>query len=262
MVAQDTHSDAEHHGSVRPLLAVCVGNSRTQFGLFRGDQLVESGARANDDGDLGAAMAAMQGDAAAVVGSVNPIAAARALEHLGGALLLGRDVPVHLQHALDDASTLGQDRILNAIAAYDRAQQACIVIDAGTAITVDFIDGEGVFHGGVIAPGLRMMLRALHDQTAALPEVELEPKVVGDERPFGRDTPDAMRKGVIGSARGLVREMAERYASFYDAYPQIVATGGDARLLFEDDGLVEHIVPELQLLGVRSVVERALAEPE
>ena len=64
--------------------------------------------------------------------------------------------------------------------------------------------------------------------------------------------------GAIGSAQGLVRLMIERYAEAYGAYPQIVATGGDAALLFENDELVEHVIPDLQVMGIREAFKREL----
>ena len=260
MVAPEILSNTEQKDP--QLLAICVGNSRTQFGLFEGGKLMEARSLANTSDALIEELSALGAAAPAVIATVNPARSEPLLSGLKGSLLVGRDVPLHLKHTLEDASTLGQDRVLNAMAAFDRAEQACIVIDVGTAITIDFIDGEGVFHGGAIAPGLRMMLASLHAGTASLPEIDLDAGTAADPHPFGRNTPDAMQKGVIAAARGLAREMSERIASFYDAYPQIVATGGDARLLFEEDGMVEHIVPELQLLGVKAAVDRALAESE
>jgi len=260
MVAPGIRSNTEQDES--RLLAVCVGNTRTQFGVFEGGKLVEPCSRPNTSETLLEEVSELRAEAPVVIATVNPERSEALLRGLSGSLLIGRDVPLHLKHSLEDATTLGQDRILNAIAAFDRAEQACIVIDVGTAITIDFIDGDGVFHGGAIAPGLRMMLGSLHTGTASLPQLELDAGAAVDPHPFGRNTTDAMQKGVIAAARGLAREMSERIASFYEAYPQIVATGGDARLLFEDDGMVEHIVPELQLLGVKAAVDRALAESE
>jgi len=142
---------------------------------------------------------------------------------------LGEDLGLPLHHTLDDATTLGQDRALNAIGAFARAGQACVIVDAGTAITVDFIDGVGTFHGGMIAPGLNMMLRALHEQTAALPKIELADP--GIERGvYGKDTAHAMLLGVMTSARGLLHAAIDKYAEAYGAYPQVIATGGDAAI--------------------------------
>src|SRR5436190_2054338 len=95
---------------------------------------------------------------------------------------------------LEQSEALGKDRLHNAMGAYSRAEQACIVIDAVTAVTVDFVDGEGTYHGGAIAPGLYMMLGALHDRTAALPAVGFE--AIGPGEAFGKDTRRAMLLGV------------------------------------------------------------------
>lgn len=257
----------------QPILAVNIGNSRTQFARFDGlkpaegvtvqslpsqpveglaDALLAELAIIRDSGE----------DPVLVACSVNP-PVAEALERAIGAaapdaevLLIRRDVPLTLNHTLDDAGeqTVGQDRLCDAIGAFGLLNQACVVVDAGSAVTVDFVDGQGTFHGGAIAPGARMMLRALHEQTAALPEVAFAPpQGIGEEdalQPFGRNTPQAMLNGVFFAIRGLVRQLAERYAEKYEAYPAIVATGGDAKALFEHDELVERVVPDLTLRGV------------
>ena len=131
---------------------------------------------------------------------------------------------------------------------------ACIVVDAGTAVTVDFIDGEGVFHGGAIAPGASMQLAALHERTAALPRVAFAQP---DDVPFGRNTAEAMLQGVYHGLRGLVWRLVERYAEGYGAFPPVIATGGDAVTLFSDDELIDRIVPELTLQGIAVAVRRA-----
>jgi type III pantothenate kinase len=205
-----------------------------------------------------------------VIASVNSRVSAELGRLLGASgvrvLSFGKDLALPIANTLDDASTVGQDRLLDAIGAFARSKQACVVIDAGTAITVDFVDGEGIFHGGAIAPGIRMMLRAMHDQTSALPKVELTQEMLDKFRvaasgtdeggesasasPFGKDTVSAMTLGAMSAARGLVHELVDRYAEFYEAYPRVVATGGDAPLLFEHDPLVESIVPDLTLIGM------------
>jgi type III pantothenate kinase len=240
------------------VLAVAVGNTRTRWATFRGREMEASGVAGN-----AASPAEITGlgdfDLAAVA-SVNPPASEpveRALARPGVEVLrLGRDLNPPLRHTLDDASTLGIDRAVNAFAAYGLVEAACVVIDAGTAITVDFVDGEGVFHGGAIAPGVSMMLRALHDHTAALPSVEFARQETSRD-PFGRDTRHAMQLGVAAAARGLVRDLVERYAEHYGAYPRVIATGGDASALFDDDGLVERVIPDLQLIGIQRTVEAA-----
>jgi type III pantothenate kinase len=239
-------------------IALAVGNTRARAGLVRNTtvhdpapiDLADPHAAANALADLADKSAARD----VLLASVNPPAADALADLLESAHNLevhrfGKHLPIPLALALDDTSTVGQDRLLCALAAYSRAKQACIVIDAGTAITVDFVDGQGVFQGGVIAPGLRMMLDSLHQHTAALPSVDLA-KPDDARGVFGKDTRHAMLLGVRNAAIGLARYTAERYAEAYEAYPQIIATGGDAPLLFDNDQVVEHIVPDLQLQGI------------
>lgn len=262
-----------------PLLAIAVGNSRTRLGLFIKGELSSAASVNNAESasktDAGIAAIVNEAerltgdhhDVPVVIASVNdPIADALAakLEETGDVYRVGTgpraDIPVPLHHALDDASTLGMDRQLCALAAYSRAQQACVIIDAGTAITVDFVDGEGTFQGGVIAPGLGMMLASLHEKTAALPKLQYTNPDPA-RGPFGKDTKHAMLLGVRGAAIGLARYVIEQYAQKYEAYPQIVATGGDAAALFENDEIVEAIVPDLQLIGIWNAC-RAAAKGE
>lgn len=249
--------------NAQPILALAVGNTRTRFGILRGEEVSDARSLPNASLESLAAeassLAAAAGAGSAVIASVNtPIAdQLESRLDLPEIYRLGRDLPIPLSHSLDDASTLGQDRALNALAAYAKAKQACAVIDAGTAITIDFIDGEGTFHGGIIAPGLALMLASLHQHTHALPK--LEPVNPDPARgPFGKDTRHAMLLGVRNAAIGLARHTIETFAEKYEAYPQIIATGGDAQALFASDELVEHIVPDLQLLGIAQACRLAL----
>ena len=168
------------------------------------------------------------------------------------------DMPAPIGTCLDAGAKPGVDRLLNAAAAYAKLKQACIVIDAGTCVTVDFIDGEGVFHGGAIAPGARMQLKALHEQTAALPSVDF---TAPEGLAWGSNTREAMLRGVYHGIRGLVWRLIEKYAEQYGGFPIVIATGGDAAALFSDDELINQIVPDLVLRGVALAAKSAL-EPE
>lgn len=166
----------------------------------------------------------------------------------GGATL---DVPIRTD--LTGEITVGVDRVLCALAAHRKSGEACVVIDAGTAVTVDFVDAFGVFKGGVIAPGVSMMARALNQHTDALPNVQ-----TASERPagpLGKTTAEAIALGCLGAVQGLARLQIDRTAEMSGAYPRIIATGGDAVLLFEHDDLVEHIVPDLVLMGMHAAWE-------
>lgn len=245
----------------RELLAVSVGNTRVRLGVFRDGRLDATQAlpcAAIRDAARWLLDASVASGTEVLVASVNEPAAERLIARLAGPVRdrggtvrrLGREVPIPVRTALRDETTVGQDRLLNALAAYGRLRQACVVVDAGTAVTVDFVDGEGVFRGGVIAPGLNLMLRALHEHTAALPRIEFDPSVASSPEPFGRNTPSAMLLGVRAAVQGLVYRMVDRYAEFSGSYPMVVVTGGDAPALFEGDALVDRLVPHLTLMGI------------
>jgi type III pantothenate kinase len=257
------------------VVLISVGNTRTRFAPVAGEQLEPSRVLANDDAGAIADAVAKLGKSA-VIASVNDPVADGVEKALVGAGVkvhrFGREVAIPIVHTLDDggAKSVGQDRLLDALGAFARSGQACVVIDAGTAVTVDFVDGEGVFHGGAIAPGVRMMLRALHEQTRALPLVEMSRELLpapvepGDEDdtdlktviPFGKNTKTAIAIGVASAVRGMAHELIDTYAAFYGAYPRVVATGGDAPLLFEGDPLIEAIVPDLVLVGMLEAVKQ------
>ncbi|MEM9166072.1 MAG: type III pantothenate kinase [Planctomycetota bacterium] len=250
-------------------LAVCVGNTSIAVGRIEGLSIQGVTRFPADDADAVAQAAAALANAldeppdTALLAGVHRGHArtvARALTDRGLVVVpFGPAMPVPIATEVDDAAQVGQDRLLTALGAFQRVRQACIVVDAGTAVTVDFIDGAGVFHGGAILPGAGMMLRALHQGADALPIAELA-DMPDPLEPFGRNTAHAMLLGVRAAIAGAVRTLAERYAEFYEAYPQIIATGGDAPTLLGDDELIEAVVPELELLGVAVARARLTAE--
>ncbi len=205
-----------------------------------------------------------RGERAVVLASVNRPAAdaLRPLlaDRIGGDLVeMERDLAAPIGRGLDPESIIGVDRLLAAAAAWHEITQACIVIDAGTAVTVDFVDGEGVFQGGAILPGIGAMLRTLAASTDLLPDLEF---VEPEGEPWGRNTADAMRRGVHGAVTGGVWKLVERYALAYGGFPLVVATGGDAPTLFQDDELVSRVIPDLVLKGMALAWKTATEDAE
>ena len=254
------------------LIAINIGNSRAQIGQFIEGELKQTRHFENRDLPVIVEMivgwwppVAKAGQAFIMVASVHDEIARKLHSALADQLAVeiyrvGEDLPVPVSRQLDPETITGVDRLLNAAAAYDRIHQACVIIDAGTAVTVDFVDGEGTFHGGAIAPGAAMQLRALHEHTAGLPELAFQ---APDDEAFGRSTAQAMLKGVFHGIRGTVWRLVEQYAERYGAYPQVIATGGDADLLFKHDELIDSIVPDLTLRGIAVTARHALsADPD
>lgn len=171
---------------------------------------------------------------------------------------VGREVQVPIKVAARSPEQTGIDRILNIAAAYDVMGQPCVVVDAGTAITVDCCNDRGDFLGGAIAPGVAMMLDALHEKTARLPRIEFAVPT----GTFGDSTESAIRHGVYLGIRGMVRELVESYATELGQWPPIIATGGNARELFEGWELIQAVSPDLVLHGIALAVVNHQLERE
>ena len=255
---------------VTAILAISVGNSRTQLGRFEdgAGELAASEHVANDSLDLIVERVAHHWEAlhdeeaVVAIASVNNTVATPLTARIEGRLAtsvvrVGHDLSPPISTRLDPQTKTGIDRLLGAVAAYRTLKQACVIVDCGTAVTVDFVDGEGVFHGGAIAPGAQMQLDALSRGTAALPKIEF---ALPEDDHFGRNTEQAMLQGVTNSIRGLVQRLVERYAEAQGAFPVVVATGGDAGLLLEHEDCVDRIVPDLILIGIGATVAAGLVD--
>lgn len=159
-------------------------------------------------------------------------------------------LPVPVRYATP--STLGLDRVCAAIGAATLFPgEAALVVDAGTAVTLDVVGSDGAFMGGNIAPGLRMRLKALHDFTKALPEVKPD----GPLPPFGTDTDTAIRAGVAGGLLAEIRHCAAEAKRLYGAR-RIVITGGDAPLIAEylkNDNLAIDVAETLTAEGLKRI---------
>lgn len=264
----ESHQNPSNDPQEAPnVLAVSVGNSRTHIGVFEDGELTDTARLANDQQpaiveEIVSRWHGLSGlpRACIVLASVNEAVAERIRSGVEDQLsmsvyIVGEDLPVPIGRQLDPETITGHDRLLNAAAAYDMVRQACVVVDAGTAVTVDFVDGEGTFHGGAIAPGAQMQLDAMHERTAALPELKF---ITPDREAFGRSTSQAMLQGVFHGIRGMVRLLTEQYAERYGAYPLVIATGGDAETLFAEDELIDRVVSDLTLKGIAVTVRYAL----
>jgi type III pantothenate kinase len=160
--------------------------------------------------------------------------------------VVGRDIPVPIPLDMDEPETVGIDRICAAAAAYTRTRAACVVVDFGTAATVNAVADNGVFIGGAILPGLGLAARSLNEHTAALPLVDM----AGPVLPLGRDTQQAIRTGIVTGLRGAVRELVESMAESFGKWPKLLFTGGDSAQMGEVCDFVDAVVPDLGLLGV------------
>ncbi|MCJ7544310.1 MAG: type III pantothenate kinase [Phycisphaerae bacterium] len=253
--------------SIPGVLACDVGNHAIHLACVKGDEVTPMRTvRVGELSGLGPALAALWREIPPprklVACSVNP-AALKALEAAAaeatgeGVLVVGRDLPSPIDTSLHNPSATGTDRLCAAAAAFDRLGVACVVADIGTAITIDYVNDEGIFQGGAILPGLDMSARSLQEGTAQLPRVELAAPAAA----CGKDTRQAILSGLVYGARGALRELAEAYATELGHWPVVILTGGDAALVAGDvnsSSLVQSIVPDLVLRGVAAAYYRTL----
>jgi type III pantothenate kinase len=243
-----------------PDVVVDVGNSRVKWGRLTAAGLVESVAVAH--GDVVSWQAQRRrwpaGPLTWVVSGVHPRERDQLAEWVrrqGDTVrILDRpaDLPLHVR--LNHPDRVGVDRLLNAVAANARRKPStpALIVDAGSAVTVDSVDAEGAFGGGAIFPGFRLLSRALHEHTALLPLVD-PPR----ERPPlpGTSTAAAIQVGVfwavVGGVQGLIHAMSPAGGPVPDVY----LTGGDAQVVAQ--GLTGDVIlwPEMTLEGIRLSAE-------
>ena len=243
-----------------------VGNTETTIGVFEGDDLrahwrITTGVvrTADEYGVLlmelirSARIATTSLDGASigsvVPGITGPLAEAceRWIE-APVTVIDGRSVlPITLD--VEEPLTVGADRIVNTLAASRMYRSDCIVVDLGTATTFDCITADGVFLGGVIAPGVTTSAETLVRRTSKLPATELVPPA----RTIGRRTEECIRAGVMlgaaDSIDGLVRRIRREWPT--RATPKVVATGGLAEVLVPLCTEIEMVEPHLTLHGLR-----------
>lgn len=243
------------------LLAIDIGNTRWKAGWFEDGRLIQSRpvlATASDEA-LRDWLQSTHADEA-IVSSVVPASLDRALKLLASSSIrvartFQSDGGVFdsglLTSELETPATTGVDRLLGALAAHSLAAgQSAIVVDAGSAITVNLVSADRTFQGGAILPGLRLMAKALNDGTAALPPVRIERQPVVP----GRSTHGAIEAGIFFAAVGAIERLVAAMIATQSAAERdgtaVFVTGGDAGILSPSLSFPHRVEPNLVLHGL------------
>ncbi|MDE2742849.1 MAG: type III pantothenate kinase [Gemmatimonadota bacterium] len=248
------------------LLAIDIGNTCIDIGLLAGDEIVchhKFPTAPPADADLQRLLAALATPPIGVViGSVvaelGAAYAAACRDFSSGPVLQARSTwDWGLQIDYDNPTRIGVDRLAAASAAHRAtpAGQAVVVVDAGTALTVDAIDAQGTFRGGVIVPGLRLGLNALGAGTSFLPQVEL----AATTPLLGKNTADGLRSGALHGSASLIEGLCTRMAATLDTPVAIFLTGGDGPLLYPHITVIHTCDPNLVLRGLALAYRRRIA---
>ncbi len=250
------------------LLAIDVGNTQTHLGAFDGERLVEhwrfqtrAGATGDELAERIAGMLALSqmglGDLDAVcVSSVVPPLGTQyeqlAERYMNATCLeIGPGVKTGMPIRIDNPLEVGADRLVNAVAAYERFKGACVVVDFGTGINFDAVSEAGEYLGGAIAPGLEISLTALVERAARIPRIDLEEP----ETAIGRSSRAAIQSGVVfgfaGLIDGVVRRIEEELGDV-----GLLATGGLAGAIVPFTETIDEVDEMLTLKGLRLIYAR------
>jgi type III pantothenate kinase len=247
------------------LLAVDIGNTHTVIGLFEAGKLSEHWrlstsvdrtadenivllvellrmARANDRIDQAII-------SSVVPGALEPFRHALRTRFGVDALVVGQGIKTGMPILYENPKEVGADRIVNAVAAYDRWHCGLIVVDFGTATTFDCVSPAGEYLGGAIAPGVTVSADALYQRAAKLPRVAIQ----RPPRAVGRNTEASIQAGLYYGYAGLVDGVVQRMSSELSFDVHVVATGGLASLIAEPSTTIADTDDLLTLRGLQII---------
>jgi len=251
------------------LLAVDVGNTQTHIGAFEGTELAH-------DWRLGTEPSATSDELAATLtgllaleelglDSLDGAIVSTVVPQLGpeyerlcerlvgdGCLMVGPNLKTGMPIMVDNPHELGADRLVNAVAAHDRAKGACVAVDFGTSTNFDVVSGAGEYLGGVIGPGVEISLEALTARTAKLPRIDLS----SPQGAIGKHTQAAIQSGFAYGFAGLVDGINRRLADELGERASFIATGGLAATIAPHCETIDEVDPLLTLRGLLLIYER------
>ncbi len=251
------------------LLAVDVGNTQIHLGIFAEEELVDhwrlaTAPDATAD-ELAVALNGLLAVSGIELGRIDASIVSAVVPQLGHeferlseryldkpCLLVGPALKTGMPIKIDNPHELGADRLVNAVAAHDRAGGPCVAVDFGTSTNFDVVSAAGEYLGGVIAPGVEISMEALTERTAKLPRIDL----TAPESVIGRNTQETMQSGVVYGFAGLVDGVCRRLNDELDGEATFIATGGLANVIAPYCETIDDVDDLLTLTGLRLINDR------
>ena len=251
------------------LLVIDVGNTHTVLGLYEDEELIRDfrveSVRGRTSDEFCVVLSSLMELAgldpkkvdASILASVVPSLTeimVRAVRVAFGheIIVVGPGVKTGMPILYEIPREVGADRIVNAVAAYERVRGGVIVVDFGTATTFDCISHRGEYLGGAIAPGIQISAESLFSRAAKLPRADL----AKPPRVLGRNTVHSMQSGIIYGYVELVDGLVERLTKEMGYPCTTLATGGMASLIRSESRTIDEVVDSLTLEGLRILYER------
>ena len=250
------------------LLAIDVGNTNIVLGLFEAETLRAAWNVATDVHKTADEYAVMlltllprdglapsdisHAVISCVVPPLEPVFEELTKQYIGTSpLVIRAGVKTGVKIGIDNPREVGADRVVNAAAAHRLYGGPLIVIDFGTATTLDAVSADGEYLGGAIAPGIGMAAEALFQRTSKLPRIDLVPP----ETAIGRNTVTAMQSGVMFGYVGLIESLVDRIRHELGGTVKVIATGGLANVIAKETRVIDEVNPNLTLIGLRFIYE-------
>ncbi|HVT19204.1 MAG TPA: type III pantothenate kinase [Thermoanaerobaculia bacterium] len=250
------------------LVVVDVGNTNTVFGVYRGDELIESFRLSTDTERTGDEYGSLvlplfgrrgidpaRADAVVISSVVPPLRLT--LDHLAHRyfgkkpLFVEPGVRTGMPIRMDNPTEVGADRIVNSLAARESHGAPVVVVDFGTATTFDIVNAAGEYVGGIIAPGITISAEALFAHASRLTRVDVRKPC----ELVGKNTANAMQAGIYYGYVGLVDGILERLLGEIPGVKTVLATGGQAELIASGSKYIRQVEPLLTLAGLKLIHE-------
>lgn len=250
------------------LLAIDAGNTHIVAGVYSKGKMLEhwriSTDRHKTEDEYGMVLLSLIGNSrmkpedidgavvASVVPPLTPVLDKTISKYFGiSPLIVGPGTKTGVNIKYENPKEVGPDHIAHAVAAVRRYGTPAIVIDFGTATTLDVISASGEYLGGVIAPGILTSLDALAEKAARLPRVELSKP----RRAIGRNIAQSMQSGMVFGFAGMVDSLVRRIANEIGGEPHVIATGGLVKMVAEESHTIQVVDPFLVLDGLYAIHE-------